>query len=64
LEEIFPTVTGLFDLIEWAIEVAAFRIEVTYDPATGLPVDACIDYDQQVVDEELGFSLMELPASP
>lgn len=64
LEELFPTVTGLFDLIEQAIEVAAFLIEVTYDPATGLPVDVFIDYDQQVVDAELGFSVLELPASP
>jgi hypothetical protein len=64
LEDLFPAVTGLFDLIEQAIEAAAFRIEVTYDPATGLPVDVSIDYDQQVIDEELGFSVVELPAGP
>ena len=59
--ELFPAVTGLFDLIEQAIEVAAFRIEVTYDPATGLPVDVFINYDQRVVDEELGFRVVEMP---
>ena len=64
LEDLFPAVIGLFDLIEQAIEAAAFRIEVTYDPATGLPLDVFIDYDQQLADDELGFSVVELPAGP
>jgi hypothetical protein len=63
LEDLFPSVSDLFDVIEEAIEESAFRVDVTYDPVTGLPVDVFIDYDQPVVDEELGFRVVELPSA-
>lgn len=52
----FPSVGGLFDVIEEALEQDAARVDVTYDPETGVPIDIFIDYHEGVADEELGFS--------
>lgn len=41
----------------------AFRIEVTYDPDTGMPLDFFIDCEENVAEEELGFRVNELPHS-
>jgi hypothetical protein len=60
LEELFPTVDGLFDILEAAIVGDAHTIEVTYDTVSGVPLDFWIDYDPAVADEELGFRVTEM----
>ena len=63
-EDLFPTVDGLFDVLRDAIEREAHRIDVTYDPISGVPLDVFIDYQQNVADEELGFSVVEAVGPP
>jgi len=50
----------LFDIIEEAIEEDAASIEISYHPTLGYPLDASIDYDLSMADEELGFTVHEL----
>ncbi len=59
LADLFPTVDGLFDVLRAALEGDAHRVEVTYDPISGAPIDLFVDYDERVADEELGFSVVE-----
>lgn len=53
----FPTVDGLFDVLEDALDRDAHQIRVTYDEDTGIPVDLWIDYEANVADEELGYQV-------
>ena len=64
LGDLFPTVDGLFDVLLDAIEREAHRIDVTYDPISGVPLDLWIDYLETVADEELGFSVTETVRLP
>lgn len=57
--DLFPSVDGLFDLLREALESDAHRVDVTYDPISGVPIDFFIDYQQMTADEELGFSVVE-----
>ena len=59
---LFPTVPGLFDFIEDAIEQRAHSIEATYDPGLGFPVQVFVDYKANVADEELGFEISAFTA--
>jgi hypothetical protein len=58
-EELFPTVDGLFDILEDAIARDAHSISATYDPEMGVPVEFFIDYQENVADEELGMRVTE-----
>lgn len=58
-EELFPSVDGLFDILEDAIARDAHSISATYDPDTGVPVEFFIDYQENVADEELGMQVTE-----
>lgn len=60
-ESLFPTVEGLFAVLADALERDAVQIDVTWDPETGIPVDFFIDYDEGIADEELGFTVTEMP---
>jgi hypothetical protein len=53
--ERYVTVEGLFDLLQDAIDRAAYRIDVEYHPEMGYPTHAFIDYEQNMADEERGF---------
>jgi hypothetical protein len=57
----FPTVDGLFDVLEEAVRRDAHRVDVTWDPETGVPVDLYVDYDENVADEETGYRVTEIP---
>lgn len=57
--ELFPGVDGLFDILEDAFARNAHSVEVTYDPATGVPTEFQIDYIELAVDEELGMRITE-----
>lgn len=53
--DFFPSVEGLFEILEEAVERDADRIEVRYDPVLGSPVHVWIDYETGMADEETGF---------
>jgi uncharacterized protein DUF6174 len=57
LVKFFPTVEGLFDEIESALDEGADQVRVTYDPTTGAPLDVFIDYSERTADEEQGWTL-------
>ena len=60
LAPLFPTVDGVFQILVDAFEDGAYRIDVVYDPETGVPLDVFIDYEENVADEELGFEVTEV----
>ena len=53
----YPSIDGLFDLIQDAIDRPAFHISVTYHAELVYPLTAAIDYDQKIMDEEMGFQV-------
>ena len=59
----FPDVDGLFDVIAAAYDRNAHRVDVTFDPETGVPLDVYIDYNENILDEELGFQVRMMPVS-
>ncbi|HFD88139.1 MAG TPA: hypothetical protein ENJ35_10760 [Gammaproteobacteria bacterium] len=50
------TIPDLFDQIQGAIDQNAERIDVTYDPQTGIPGNMYIDISSQIADEEMGIT--------
>lgn len=59
--EVFPSVSGLFDVLDRALDRAAADIQVTWDPDTGAPTEFFIDYLAQAVDEEEGYVIVDGP---
>jgi len=53
----YPTINGLFDLIQGAVDRPAFQIEVKYHAELGYPLSAAIDYDPRIMDEEMAFQV-------
>ena len=53
----YPTVTGLFDILEEAVDQEAHSINVTWDPTFGFPTTFFIDYSLNIADEELGYDV-------
>lgn len=53
----YQTVDDLFALIAEAYERDAARVDAAYDPATGQPTNIYIDYNEQMADEEVGFTV-------
>ena len=53
----YVTIDDLFDTIQEAIDRKASQITVTYDPETGYPTDARLDYDARMTDEEYMFTV-------
>jgi hypothetical protein len=51
----FPTIDGLFEVIEDARREGADEMNVTYDPARGFPVVISIDYVREMADDELTY---------
>lgn len=49
----FPSVPGLFSVIDDALRRGAYRVDVDYDSETGTPLRMSIDYDERLADEEL-----------
>lgn len=54
----YPTIDGLFDRIQYAIDRRARRVETRYDSYYGFPTDVYIDYDFGVVDDEDSYVLV------
>lgn len=59
---LFPTVDGLFDILEDALARSAERVEVTWDDESGFPWSFFIDYSVTMADEELGYSILSGPS--
>ena len=59
-----PTIDGLFDIIQAAIDASADQIDVTYDPEFGYPVTGYIDYVSILADEERSFQVTNFLAPP
>ena len=55
----YPTVDGMFTLIQEAIDRDAVEIAATYAPA-GHPIDALIDYAERLADDERGLTVHSL----
>ena len=56
------TVDALFDLLAEAYASGAARVEVTYDATLGYPTSLYIDQDEQMADEEVGYTVEGLSA--
>lgn len=56
---LFPTVEGLFAVVEQALARDAHRLEVTYDANLGHPIQIHIDYGELVVDDEVSYIISE-----
>lgn len=50
---LFPSVEGLFSIIDDALREGAHRLDVEYDPTTGTPVRIDIDYIEAAADDEI-----------
>lgn len=53
----YQTVEDLFALIADAYDRGAASVRASYDVATGQPTEVYIDYDEQMADEEVGFTV-------
>lgn len=53
LEELYPSVEGLFDVVQDALDRDAHRVTVLYDVTFGYPREISIDYLEFAIDEEL-----------
>ncbi len=53
----WPSIDGLFDLLQRAIDGEADKVDVAYHPQMGYPVSADIDYIEQAIDDELRLTV-------
>lgn len=60
---VFPSIEGLYEILEDAVDAGAHQIQVTWDSASGLPLGFWIDYDQALADEEQGYQIVALPTA-
>jgi hypothetical protein len=51
----YPSVGGLFDVIQDALDRDAHSLRVVYHPILGYPTEVFIDYDEHAIDEEIGY---------
>lgn len=56
----YPTVEGLFDLVQNAIDEDADQIRTEYDPARGYLVAGYFDISERIADEELSVEARSL----
>jgi len=54
------TIDGLFDDVAQTIAGKPYRMWVTYDLQLGYPTEAIADLDEQMVDDDWGFSVRHL----
>jgi hypothetical protein len=61
-----PTVDDMISSAAAAEGTATGKVSITYDPATGIPTDAAIDWMRVAVDDETGWvvSDFEILAGP
>lgn len=61
---LYPSIDGLFAIIQEAIDDRADDIVTSYDDRYGFPTDLWIDYDHRVADEERGYTLLRFRELP
>ena len=61
--ERFGPVGELFEFLQNAIGRDAARIDATFHPELGYPVEVFVDFDELLADEELGFTVRSLSAT-
>lgn len=57
--DVFPPVSGLFAMLQDAIDHDAYVVDAIYDDLYGVPVDIWLDYDRHVADEERGYEVAD-----
>ena len=55
---LFPSIDGLFTIIDDAIARRAERLDLTFDLTLGYPVEIDIDYSTRIADEEITYTVM------
>ncbi|MDQ7046890.1 MAG: DUF6174 domain-containing protein [Sulfurovum sp.] len=50
-------IVDYFDMIQDALDKNAYKVTITYDKTYGFPSDIAIDYDEQIADEEIYYTL-------
>lgn len=55
---LYPSIDGLFIVIQDAIDSRAYQLDTRYDSTYGFPTDVWIDYDRRIADEEEGYRLL------
>lgn len=63
LESTFPSVEGLFDLLEQAARRDVWYLSISWDPELGYPRDLYVDYDSNVAGEEISYRVVEAVAA-
>lgn len=53
------TVEGLFNVVRKALDDKVERLEVRYDPTTGIPLSISVDRSKQIADEEMYYSISD-----
>lgn len=61
LAPFFPSVDGLFDVLQEAVDQDADQIHVSWDAETGIPREFFIDYSVSMADEEQGYTVVAMP---
>jgi len=55
-----PTIDGLFDVIESAIDQRAHELRVSYDAQMGFPMSIVLDYREMIADDEVFYEVKEV----
>ena len=58
----FPSVDGLFEVIESAVAGGADRLHTEYDPTRGFPREIFVDYYENMADDEMAYVVRDLRA--
>jgi hypothetical protein len=64
LLSLFPTVEGLFEIIEDAIDQEAEVVQASYDPALGYPTSITLDGSSMIADDEATLTASHLAPAP
>lgn len=55
-----PTIDGLFDVIESAIDQRAHELRVEYDTQMGFPKSIVLDYREMIADDEIYYEVKDV----
>lgn len=62
--EDYRTIDQLFDFLDEPRARSAARLDAEYNPKYGYPLNAYVDYDERMADEEKGFLITEFDVIP
>ncbi len=61
-QSLFPSVDGLFDMLDEAVDRDPYEFTVRWHDEIGVPLEFYVDYDARVFDDELGVKVLALPS--